>query len=287
MRTWTRTLRGEERLRVFENKVLRKVFGPKRDDETGEWRRQHKGELHDLYGKPDIIRTVKSRRLRWAGHVTRMGNEWGAWKLLVWKPEGKRPVGRPRTRSIITSCRVNGRVRNGNIHKRPARKSSKPNHPHENWCLVFWDSEDPVLKDYQERVTTINSARYSEKLADRLKPAIRSKRRGLLSKSVLCCCTTMPGHILLPTLLKLKFEVMAHPPYSLALVPCDFHLICQLKEVLRGRRLTRTKKWRKLCMRGSLLSRKPSFWERVRFHALSSYVDIPDKSIIPYSHLPT
>ena len=74
------------------------MFGPKGDDQTGEWRRLYNGELHDLYGKPDIIRTVNSRRLRWAGHVTRMGNERGAWKLLVGKPEGKRPVGRLRMR---------------------------------------------------------------------------------------------------------------------------------------------------------------------------------------------
>ena len=82
------------------NKVVRKIFGPKRDDETGEWRRLHNGELHDLYGKSDIIRiqVVKSRRLRWAGHVTRMENDRGAWKLLVGKPEGKRPVGRGRMR---------------------------------------------------------------------------------------------------------------------------------------------------------------------------------------------
>ena len=85
-------------MQVFENKVLRKIFGPKRDDENGEWRRLHNGELHDLYGRPDIMRIVKSRRLRWAGHVTRMGNERGAWKLLVGKPEEKRPVGRPRMR---------------------------------------------------------------------------------------------------------------------------------------------------------------------------------------------
>ena len=85
-------------LQVFENKVLRKIFGPKRDDQTSEWRRPHNGELHDLYGKADIIRIVKSRRLRWAEHVTRMGNVREAWKLLVEKPEGKRPVGRPRMR---------------------------------------------------------------------------------------------------------------------------------------------------------------------------------------------
>ena len=84
-------MREEKRLQVFENKVLRKIFGPRRDDQTGECRRLHSSELHDLYGKPDIIRIVKSHRLRWAGHVTRMVNERGAWKLLVGKPEGKRP----------------------------------------------------------------------------------------------------------------------------------------------------------------------------------------------------
>ena len=96
--TQTLTLREEKRLQVFENKVLRKIFGPKRDNQTGEWRRLHNRELHNLYGKPDIIRIVKSRRLRLAEHVTRMGNERGAWKLLVGKPEGKRPVGRQRMR---------------------------------------------------------------------------------------------------------------------------------------------------------------------------------------------
>ena len=90
--TWTLTLREEKRLRVFENKVLRKIFGPKRDEETGEWRRLHNTELKDLYGKPDIIRTIKSRRLRWAGHVARMGDERGVRRIL----EGKRPVGRLR-----------------------------------------------------------------------------------------------------------------------------------------------------------------------------------------------
>ena len=94
--TWTLTLSEEKRLRVFENKVLRKIFGPKRDEETGEWRRLHNTELKDLYGKPDIIRTIKSRRLRWAGHVARMGDERGVRKILEGKPEGKRPVGRPR-----------------------------------------------------------------------------------------------------------------------------------------------------------------------------------------------
>jgi len=94
--TWTLTLREEKRLRVFENKVLRKIFGPKRDEETGEWRRLHNTELKDLYGKPDIIRTIKSRRLRWAGHVARMGDERGVRKILEGKPEGKRPVGRSR-----------------------------------------------------------------------------------------------------------------------------------------------------------------------------------------------
>ncbi|KAJ4428685.1 hypothetical protein ANN_25678 [Periplaneta americana] len=96
--TWTLTLREEHRLRVFENKVLRKIFGAKRDEVTGEWRKLHNTELHALYSSPDIIRSIKSRRLRWAGHVARMGESRNAYKLLVGRPEGKRPLGRPRRR---------------------------------------------------------------------------------------------------------------------------------------------------------------------------------------------
>jgi hypothetical protein len=73
--SWSLTLREECRLRVFENKVLRRIFGPKRDEVTGEWRRLHNKELYALYSSPNIIRVVKSRRLRWAGHVARMGRE--------------------------------------------------------------------------------------------------------------------------------------------------------------------------------------------------------------------
>ena len=71
--TWSLTLREERRLRVFENGVLRRVFGPKRDEVTGEWRKLHNEELSDLYSLPNIVRVVKSRRMRWAGHVARMG----------------------------------------------------------------------------------------------------------------------------------------------------------------------------------------------------------------------
>jgi hypothetical protein len=71
--TWSLTLREERRLRVFENRVLRMVFGPKRDEVTGEWRKLHNEELNDLYSLPNIVRVVKSRRMRWAGHVARMG----------------------------------------------------------------------------------------------------------------------------------------------------------------------------------------------------------------------
>jgi hypothetical protein len=83
---------------VFENRVLRNIFGPKRDDVTGEWRKLHNEELHNLYSSPDIIRQIKSRRMRWAGHVTHMGEERKLYKVLVGKPEGKRPLGRPRRR---------------------------------------------------------------------------------------------------------------------------------------------------------------------------------------------
>jgi hypothetical protein len=94
--SWSLTLREECRLRVFENKVLRRIFGPKRDEVTGEWRRLHNKELHALYSSPSIILVTKSRRLRWAGHVACMGEKRGAYRALVGKPEGRRPLGRPR-----------------------------------------------------------------------------------------------------------------------------------------------------------------------------------------------
>jgi len=91
-------LREERKLRVFENRVLRRVFGPKRDEVTGEWRKLHNEKLRDLYSLPNIVRVVKSRRMRWAGHVSRMGEDRGVHRVLVGKPEGKRPLGRPRRR---------------------------------------------------------------------------------------------------------------------------------------------------------------------------------------------
>jgi hypothetical protein len=83
---------------VFENRVLRRIFGPKRDEVTGEWRRLHNEELNDLYSSPNIIRLIKSRRIRWAGHIACMGEGRGAYRILVGRPEGKRPLGRPRRR---------------------------------------------------------------------------------------------------------------------------------------------------------------------------------------------
>ena len=96
--TWSLTLRDERRLRVFENRVLRRVFGPKRDVLTGEWRKLRNEELNDLYSLPNIVRFAKSRRMRWAGHVVRMGEDRGVQRVLVGKHEGKRPLGRPRRR---------------------------------------------------------------------------------------------------------------------------------------------------------------------------------------------
>jgi len=83
---------------VFENRVLRRIFGPKRDDVTGEWRKLHNEELDDLYCSPNIVRMIKSRRMRWAGHVARMGEKGGVYMVLLGKPGGKRPLGRPRHR---------------------------------------------------------------------------------------------------------------------------------------------------------------------------------------------
>jgi hypothetical protein len=90
-------LKEEHRLRVFENRVLRKIFGPKRE-EDGSWRKLHNDELHSLYSSSNIVKVIKSRRMRWAGHVARMGEERGVYKVLIRRPEGKRPLGR-QTRS--------------------------------------------------------------------------------------------------------------------------------------------------------------------------------------------
>jgi hypothetical protein len=85
---------------VFKNRVLRKVFGPKRDEVTGEWRKLHNEELNNLYSLPNIVRVVKSRRMRWAEHVARMGVDRGVHRVLVGKPVEKRELGRPRRRWV-------------------------------------------------------------------------------------------------------------------------------------------------------------------------------------------
>jgi len=89
-------LREERRLRVFENRMLRRVFGSKRDEVAGEWRKLHNEELRDLYSLPNIVQVAKSRRMRWAGHVARMGEGRVVHRVLVGKPEGKSPLGRSR-----------------------------------------------------------------------------------------------------------------------------------------------------------------------------------------------
>jgi hypothetical protein len=85
---------------VFENRVLRRIFGPKRDEVTGKWRKLHNEELHDLYSLPSIIRIMKSNWMRGAGHLSRMGERRNTYRLLVGKPEEKRPLGRPRRRQM-------------------------------------------------------------------------------------------------------------------------------------------------------------------------------------------
>ena len=96
--TWSLTLREECSLRVFENRVLRRIFGPKRDELTGVWRKLHNEELYDLYSSPNITWVIKSRRMRWFGRVEWVGYRRGAYRVLVGKLEGKRPLGRPRLR---------------------------------------------------------------------------------------------------------------------------------------------------------------------------------------------
>ena len=96
--TWSLTLREECTLRVYENRVLRTIFGPKSDEVTREWRKLHNEELNDLYSSPNIVRVIKSRRIRWAGHVARMGEEKDVYRVLVGEPGEKRPQGRSRHR---------------------------------------------------------------------------------------------------------------------------------------------------------------------------------------------
>jgi len=98
--TWSLTSREERKLRLFEKMVLRRIFGPRRDDVTEEWRRLHNEELNALYYSPNIVRVIKSRRMRWAGHVASMGKEREVYRVLVGKPEGKRPLGTPRRRWV-------------------------------------------------------------------------------------------------------------------------------------------------------------------------------------------
>jgi hypothetical protein len=95
-KTWSLILRKEHKLRVFENRFLRRICGSKRDEVKGEWRKLHSEKFHILYLSPDIIRQVKSRRMRWARRVERMGEERNVYRVLVGKPEGTRPFGRPR-----------------------------------------------------------------------------------------------------------------------------------------------------------------------------------------------
>jgi hypothetical protein len=113
--TWSLTLRKEHRLRVFENRVLRRIFGPKRDEVTGEWRKLHKEKLHDLYSSPSIIRLIKTRRMRWAGHVAQMGEKMNAYRFSVGKPEEKRPLGRPRRRWVDNIRMALGEVEWGDV----------------------------------------------------------------------------------------------------------------------------------------------------------------------------
>ena len=96
--TWSLTLRKERRLRVFENMVLRRIFGPKWDEVTEEWRKLHNEELNDLRSSLSIFWVVKSRRTRWVGHVSHMGESKDIYRVLVEKTEGKTPLGRPRHR---------------------------------------------------------------------------------------------------------------------------------------------------------------------------------------------
>jgi len=96
--TWSLTMREERRLRVFQSRVLRRLFGPKMDEVTEKWRKLHNAELNDLYPSPSTVRVIKARRMRWTWHVARMGEKRGVYRDMVGKCEGKRTFGRPMRR---------------------------------------------------------------------------------------------------------------------------------------------------------------------------------------------
>ena len=96
--TWSLTSREERKPRVFQNTVLRRIFGLNKDEVTREWRKLNNEELNDLYSSPNIVRVIKSRIIRWAGHVACMGERRGVYRVLEGKPEGNRPLGKPRRR---------------------------------------------------------------------------------------------------------------------------------------------------------------------------------------------
>jgi hypothetical protein len=95
---WSAALREEHRRRILENRVLRRIFGPRRGEVNREWRKLQNGELHNLYSSPDIIRQIKQRRIRWMGHVARVGDGRKLYRVLAGNPEGKSPLGRPKRR---------------------------------------------------------------------------------------------------------------------------------------------------------------------------------------------
>ena len=104
--TWSLTLRDERRLRVFKNRMLRRIFGPKRDEVIRECRKLHNEELNDLYSSPNIVRVIKSRRMGWAWHVACMGEKRRIYRVLLGKPEGKGSLGRPR-RGWVNNIKMN------------------------------------------------------------------------------------------------------------------------------------------------------------------------------------
>jgi hypothetical protein len=98
--TWSLTLREEHRLRMFEKRVSRRIFGPKRDEVTGGWRKLHNEELHNVYSSSSLVTMINSKTMRWTGHVARMREKRDAFRILVGKPGGKRPLGIPRRRWV-------------------------------------------------------------------------------------------------------------------------------------------------------------------------------------------
>ncbi|KAJ4444572.1 hypothetical protein ANN_06367 [Periplaneta americana] len=212
-----------------ENKVLRKIFGAKRDEVTGEWRKLHNAELHALYSSPDIIRNIKSKSLRWTGHVARMGESRNAYRVLVGRPEGKRPLGRPRRRwenNIKMDLREEGYDDRDWINLAEDRDRWRAYVRAAMNLRVPYKPFDLIHFDFIPEVRTVSKEAYVAILRG-FRDAVRRRRPNLWQgQNWVLHHNNAPAHrslLVSEFLAQHKIPVLPQPPYSPDLAPADFY----------------------------------------------------------------